>query len=205
MVGCLYYEPPGVPSTVLIDPLEPPAGTAEAEALRAALDRDLARRGDRLFLLLGNHYHERSAAAIRDRYRASHDAEIWAHEAARGRVTCPIDQTFPPSGVLPFGVEIHPVEGLEEPETVFYLPAHRALVFADALLGTGPGRFQVPPVWWAPETPEGADAYRRLFRPSLRRLLDLDVEALIVSHGEPVLTGGRAALQAALDAPAWGE
>jgi hypothetical protein len=37
-------------------------------------------------------------------------------------------------------------------------------------------------------------------RKSLGRLLDLPIEMLLVSHGEPVLSGGRAALEQALAA-----
>jgi hypothetical protein len=36
-------------------------------------------------------------------------------------------------------------------------------------------------------------------------MLDLDPAIVLPSHGEPVLTGGRDALGAALDGPAWGE
>lgn len=39
---------------------------------------------------------------------------------------------------------------------------------------------------------------------ALRPLLDLPIERVLVSHGEPALKGGRAALQNALDAATGG-
>ena len=44
--------------------------------------------------------------------------------------------------------------------------------------------------------PSGATAAQ--MRASLRPLLELPIERLLVSHGEPVLAGGRRALAAAL-------
>jgi hypothetical protein len=38
-------------------------------------------------------------------------------------------------------------------------------------------------------------------RAALRPLLDLPIELILVSHGEPVLAGGREALARALQAP----
>ncbi|MBA2461378.1 MAG: hypothetical protein H0V45_06390 [Actinobacteria bacterium] len=93
----------------------------------------------------------------------------------------------PPQGVvaLPFPV----VE-----ETIYWLPEHRALVPGDTLFGTGQGGLVVCPDTWL----EG-DTPARLRR-SLRSLLDLPVELVLVSHGEPVLKNGRAALAEALGA-----
>jgi hypothetical protein len=45
--------------------------------------------------------------------------------------------------------------------------------------------------------------YARRLRPSLEPLLDVDCERLLVTHGAPILSGGRAALRGALDAGPW--
>ena len=213
MVGCTYYEPPagvaGAGALVLIDPLAPPEGTPEAEKFWKSLDGDVARLARPVVILLGNHFHSRSAQAVMDRYRRTVGASILAHEAAAHQVPCELTRTFRHGQVLPGGVVAHEAAGLSPDETVFRLPPHGALVFADALLGTGSGRVQVPRASWAPDSTEAQQMYREALRPSLRRLLELRGESairmLLVSHGEPVLSGGREALKAALDAPAWGE
>ncbi len=206
MVGCVYYEPKGVSqrAIVLIDPLAPPAGTPDADRFWKALDGDVERCDGTVAILLGNYHHERGAGEFHDRYRGKPGASIWAHEAARGRVRCGLTRTFEGESEMPAGVRAYPINGLDPTETVYWLPEHRALVFADALIGTGPGQVRVAPSSWGTETPEGDARYEREFRASLRRLLDLGPELLMVSHGEPVAEGARA-LAEALDAPAWGE
>ena len=203
MVGCLYYEPPGGDATVLIDPLAPSAGTPDADRFWSALDRDVARAGRLVAILLGNHFHQRSAQEVADRYRDGPGAAIWGHAETLHRVTCKIDRPFRPGDPLPGGVAALGIEGLEEPEVALFLPAHRALAIADAVLGAGGGRVRVAPRSWAPAGDPGAERYDTLFRPSLRRLLDLAPELLLVSHGEPALRDGSRALAEALDAPAW--
>ena len=88
---------------------------------------------------------------------------------------------------------------------LYFLPEHGALTSGDALIGAGPGRVQVAPLWWVDETPAELARYREAFRPALRRLLAWPIELLLVSHGPPVLANGRDALAAAVDGPAWGE
>lgn len=209
MVGCVLYEPGAgaEPSgVVLIDPLAPPDDSPEAAGFWEALDQDVRRQALPVAILLGNHYHERSAGRILERYRERPGASIWAHESMRGKVRCPITDTFTGDGsVLPGGIRAHRVAGMEDDEVAFHVPAHGALTFSDALIGAGAGRVRVAPLSWAPDTPEAARAYESEFRASLRRLLDLPIEMLLVSHGPPILEGGRAALEEALGAPAWGD
>jgi hypothetical protein len=81
-------------------------------------------------------------------------------------------------------------------ETIVWLPEQRALVPGDRIVGAGDGRLRVCPVSWLrylPETPTVDD-----MREDLRPLLDLPVERVLVSHGEPVLERGREALEGAL-------
>jgi len=215
MVACLYDEPQDRPAAsgpawptagvVLIDPLAPPAGTEDAKRFWDALDRDLARAHGPVAILLGNHFHVRSAQGIFDRYRERLGASIWAHEGAVPNAACQVTHPFRTGQPLPGGVEAFSCPGLFEGEVVFFLRARRALVVADALIGAGGGRVRVAPPTWAPEGEEARARYRREFRPSIRRLLDLPFKSLLVSHGAPILEDGRACLEEALDAPAWGE
>ena len=216
MVGCVYYEQPagvaGAGALVLIDPLAPPEGTMEAKAFWTALDDDVARLGRPVTILLGNHYHSRSAQEVHDRYKDTVGASILAHETAERLVACELTRTFKHGQVLPGGVVAHEVIGLYPDETVFRLPPHGALVFADALLGTGPGRVQVPKASWAPESAKGQKLYSEQFRPSLKALLGIKgpahpdpIRMLLVSHGDPILDRAREALMGAISAPAWGE
>jgi hypothetical protein len=79
-------------------------------------------------------------------------------------------------------------------ETVFWLEPYGALVPGDVLLGADDGGVRVCPDSWL----EGSD--RDVVLASLQPLLDLPIERILVSHGEPVLADGRAALVRALRA-----
>jgi glyoxylase-like metal-dependent hydrolase (beta-lactamase superfamily II) len=92
-------------------------------------------------------------------------------------------------GPLPAGVEAHAASAGEE--TAYWFPARGALVFGDAVLGADGGVRLCPESW--------LDGTLAQLKDELRPLLDLPVERLLVSHGEPVLEGGRAALARALD------
>lgn len=86
---------------------------------------------------------------------------------------------------LPGGLMAHG-DGREHHETPLWLPDQRTLVFADALTERA-GQLRI---WSTPYDEEGP-------RRALRRLLDLPIERVIISHGEPV--HGRAAFERALD------
>jgi hypothetical protein len=196
MVGCLYLETEE--GIVLFDPLAPPEGTEDAARFWKALDRDVARVGSPVTILLGNRDHTRSVRTVHQRYSRDPGCSIRAHETVMrslGEIGEPPDPVS-----LPARIEAHAIEGLTVSERAYYLPAHRALVIADALIGTGAGGVRLAPPAWAVEGMEGAERYRMTFHGSLRRLLELPVEMLLVSHGPPVLSGGSDALRAALAA-----
>jgi glyoxylase-like metal-dependent hydrolase (beta-lactamase superfamily II) len=60
----------------------------------------------------------------------------------------------------------------------------------DVILGAEGGGLRLCPDSWLP----GSTGQSQL-RSSLQPLLDLPVERVLVSHGEPVLRGGRQALE----------
>jgi hypothetical protein len=81
-------------------------------------------------------------------------------------------------------------------ETMVWLPGPRALVPGDRLLGDGNGGLRLCPPGWLRYLEPGLTHDE--LRDALRTLLDLPVELVLVSHGEPVLDDGRAALERAL-------
>jgi hypothetical protein len=104
--------------------------------------------------------------------------------------------------VARYGAAVAPPPGVEalvlerSDETMFWIPGHRALVPGDRLLGDGAGGLRLCPESWLRYIEEGVtlDDVRRELEP----LLALPIELVLVSHGEPVLTKGRAALAEAL-------
>ena len=95
---------------------------------------------------------------------------------------------------LPEGVETVTIR--RAGETMVWLPGPRALVPGDRLLGDDQGALRMCPPGWLRYLEPGL-SYEEL-REALRVLLDLPVELVLVSHGEPVLQGGRAAIERAL-------
>jgi glyoxylase-like metal-dependent hydrolase (beta-lactamase superfamily II) len=178
-VGCTYLEADD--SVVLIDPLVP---TDDSERFLEYLDGDVERAGRPVHVVLTVYWHVRSAGELVQRY----DAEVWAP----ARSALPVERRIklPPNPVrpgdpLPGGLEAH-ASG-RAAELVYVLPQHRALVAGDVLLG-GPLRI-CPPGWVG----KGG---QRAVREALRPLLELPLDRVLVSHGEPVLRGGRTALAA---------
>ena len=93
---------------------------------------------------------------------------------------------------LPEGIE--PFRIARALETIFWVSEHRTLVPGDRLIGDGNGGLRMCPASWLGGLPVGIEELRRALRP----LLDLPVERVLVSHGEPVLNGGREAVARAL-------
>lgn len=97
---------------------------------------------------------------------------------------------------MPAGVEAVPVPGFDE--TMYWLPEPRALVPGDRLIGDGSGGVRMCPPSWLDYIPSD-DGIEEL-RVALAPLLELPVEHLLLSHGDPVVGGGREALARALTA-----
>ena len=93
------------------------------------------------------------------------------------------------------------IQALQTPraaEVVYWLPDQRALAVGDVLLGAGAKpRPTDEPLRLCPERWLGKATHADL-RDSLRPLLELPVERVLVSHGKPLLRDGRAALEAVL-------
>jgi hypothetical protein len=170
-VGSVYAELPD--AVVVVDPLVP---ADEDERFWSALDRDVERLAVPVRVLLTVHWHERSVAGVLDRY----DATLWRPEE---------------KGELPAGVRAEIVKGSDWVEAMFFLEPHRALVTGDLLIGKN-GGIELPIEWFPKAEREWAE---RELKPELRqRLGALPIELVVVSHGEPVLGDGAAAVDAAL-------
>ena len=171
-VGSVYAELPD--ALVMVDPLVP---QDEEDRFWEALDRDVERVGKPVHVLLTVHWHERSVATVLDRYKAT----LWRPEE---------------KGQLPAGVHAEVVKGSDWVEALFFLESHRALIAGDLLIGKNGGGIELPVRWF----PKGEqDWAEQELKPELRkRLGGLPVELVVVSHGEPVLEDGAAALQRAL-------
>jgi hypothetical protein len=180
--------------TLLIDPLLPP----DPDAVLALIDREL---GNRLAMLISVPYHVRSSQALRDRYRGQVETTIWGHPACRKRLSDGAGfHAFDPGDALPAGVSAYRIGSPRRHEMPLLVPSHRALVFGDAVAEVD-GELRV----WADKRVD-ADVsrfYRERFNPTLEPLLELDFDSVLVTHGEPVLAGGRAALATALQTEPW--
>jgi hypothetical protein len=91
---------------------------------------------------------------------------------------------------IPETVERYPVEGAPEEQLAYFIRPHRALVVAEIFVGDGQGGLALSP---SPAL-ENRDALDR----SLHAIAELQVELVLVSHGEPVLEDGRRAIRLAL-------
>ncbi len=93
---------------------------------------------------------------------------------------------------LPSGVESIVLRGARE--TMFWLPAVRTLVPGDRILGAPGGGLRLCPESWLYWVRVDRDELQQLLRPSL----ELPIERVLVSHGEPVLSSGAEALRQCL-------
>jgi glyoxylase-like metal-dependent hydrolase (beta-lactamase superfamily II) len=171
-VGCVAVDTDD--GLVLIDPLDPPA--------------DLGRPAH---VLLTVYWHDRST-------KSAGGARVWAAKgSARPLGNRGVEVTDDVArGALPGGIVAVPTA--RSGEVVYWLPVERAVAVGDVLLGAGAKpRPTGDPLRLCPERWLGAETHDDLRR-SLRPLLDLPVEQVLVSHGAPVLDDAPSALRAVL-------
>ena len=183
-VGCVFYETRD--GIVLVDPLVPPE---ESDRFLETLEREVA--GRPVHVLVTIFWHTRSAAALVERY----GARVWAPTTSRAAVARRagvVTDAFRPGDALPGGVEAF--RTARRSEVVYWIPQQASLVPGDVLLGTETGGVRMCPESWLPSSTKHSD-----LAASLELLLDLPIKRILVSHGEPVLENGHAALAAGLD------
>jgi hypothetical protein len=93
-------------------------------------------------------------------------------------------------GAPPAGIEEIPIEGADERQVAYFIRPHAALVVCEIFAVDIDGELRVGKSP-ALKRPDELDA-------SLDRLMELPVERLLVSHGEPVLSDAKARMAEAL-------
>jgi glyoxylase-like metal-dependent hydrolase (beta-lactamase superfamily II) len=169
-VGSVYCEADG--DLLLVDPVLP-IDREQRERFWRALDRDVARMATPPWILLTCHRHTRGSSEILARYAG---ATLWA-----------------PGSDMPLPRGVLAIEAVLSGEVLLWLPSHDALVAGDALVGGAGGDIRLCPDSWL------GDRDPAVVRTVLwERLRGLPVERVLVSHGEPVPSGGTDALARAL-------
>ena len=159
----------------LIDPIDPPRGVARPD-----------------HVLLTVFWHLRSTAELKTPH-------VWASRRGVRRLGnrgVDVTDAIEEGARLPGGIRAFPTA--RDSELVYWLPQQKALVVGDVLLGAGAKpKATNEPLRLCPEGWLGKPTHEDL-RTSLRPLLELPVERVLVSHGEPVLGDGRALLARAI-------
>jgi hypothetical protein len=154
---------------LLVDPLVP----EERDDLQRELDALVKSHAQPVVILTTLRFHRRSRDRLANRYSAS------TSRAKRS---------------LPLAVETIQIKGAGE--TMVWLPDHGALIPGDRLLGDDAGGLRLCPESWLRYLPSGMKHAE--LREALRPLLDFPVEMVLVSHGAPVLSGGRESIARAV-------
>ena len=195
-VASVYWESPGGGAIILVDPIIPELGSADRDRFLRELDRDVERVGGEVAILVLDESHGRSAQDFRARYRA----KVHASAATAAAIASHVDVVVEGEATLAGGTRAIVAGGFSPGETVAWLPEAGALVFGDAVLGGSDGATLLLgcDAWPLASAPEQA-RWRDAVRSALRPLLELDFDMALPSHGQPVLTGGRSALEKILD------
>jgi len=135
------------------------------------------------------------------RYRSA-QARIYGHPAVATRlgdvsgfeaVTCGGDV----AGIARF----HSLGKPPRSQQPIEIAAVRALVFGDAVVETGGGELRV---WATPlDSAHRRRSWHTRYLPTLQRLVNLDIDHVLVTHGEPAIGDGKTALQRALESAPW--
>ena len=173
-VGSLAVQTPD--GLVLIDPIDPPPEL---------------RRPDHVLITV--FWHGRSTGSL----GAKH---VWAHARGVRRLKnrgTDVTDSIASGDELPGGIKAF--ETARESEVVYWLPDQKAIAVGDVLLGAGAKpKATSEPLRLCPERWLGDANYKKL-RKSLQPLLELPLQRILVSHGDPVLTGGKDVLAALLE------
>ena len=172
-VGSLAVETNDGP--VFIDPIDPPAELGTPD-----------------HVLVTVYWHGRTTGDVGAR-------RVWAStrsaQPLRNRKISVTDP-FRAGDDLPGGIRA--LQTARAAEVVYWLPEHRAVVAGDVLLGAGAKpRATTDALRLCPEGWLGKGTHDEL-RDTLKPLLKLPVERVLVSHGEPLLADGKRELAAVL-------
>jgi hypothetical protein len=181
---------PGDGRTVLIDPLAPDDEEGFWERLDGVVSGPVT-----VLITIG--YHVRSADEVCARYPGT---TVWGHRNAGRRLAgrSAFHELAP--GATPPGVRAYHIGRPRRAELPVLVESHAALVFGDAIVGTGDGLR----MWCNEPLNERRLAfYAERFAPTVAPLLAEPFQHVLVTHGPSVTGGGRDALRAAIEAPPW--
>jgi hypothetical protein len=182
--------------TVVVDPIAP---QGDVDGLARALAPVI--RGGRVWIHVTIPYHVRDAGPLATRLVASHAAVVHGHPALARRLAADVPfHAVAPGETLAHGVTALPIGNPRRYEMPLHVPGRAALVFGDAVVADS-GALRV---WIQRPIDDAARAwYADRFAPSLAPVLAAPVERVLVTHGDPVMGDGAAALQAAVAAGPW--
>lgn len=179
--------------TILVDPLASPPDPELLQALDGLV-------GGNVRILVTIPFHVRGSELLWRRWRDRHAVTIFGHAQCLSRLGD--DSGFQPlegGELLDGGIRVHTFGRPQRSEMPFELPSHRALAVGDTMLEIA-GKLRV----WAEVQSERQRAwYEQRFLPTLRPLSELDIERVLVTHGDPVLRDGARVLAECLARTPW--
>ena len=138
--------------------------------------------------LLTNRHHYRDSGRFHERFGCPVLCNrLGLHEFGAGE---PVEG-FDPGDALPGGVVALEVGGICPDESALHIPAHRAVAVADGVVRVpddDPLRFVSDALMDDPARTKAE------LRDAYRRIAELDFDALLMAHGNPIVSGGREAL-----------
>ena len=146
---------------------------------------EIAALGAPKLILLTNKDHERASDELRKRF----DCPVAIHTEEAPILNDRPEQTFGDGDTVAGCLKVFRLKDLKSPaECSFFWPERKLLIVGDAVVGKPDGRLGL--------------VKKHLDRPavleSLRGLLALDFDTLLVGDGEPLPSGGKKALEALL-------
>src|SRR4051794_34751918 len=177
---------------LLIDPLVPEGD----DAVLDTLDRLAKGRTTSSLVTIG--YHVRGAEQLAERY----GGRIYGPQTCAKRLNDEKLLTeLTPDTPGPEGATAYTIGKPRRTELPIWLPSHKALAFGDAVVTNPAGELCV----WAhdPLDEKVRRFYRERFNPTLAPLLELPIEHVLVTHGDPILNNGAKALKEAVEADPW--
>lgn len=181
--------------TVLVDPFE----------LSPDDTRTLEQIGKPSAIVLAGKFHVRNIANYRERY----GCPIFAHTAIAQNSDIQADEACKDGDNLPGGLQAIVMQGTAPGETIFLANTDGGcLIAGDALMNIAPGSR----IWIQRmiSTPEGLGTMPKRFMEDATRaaeayesLLTHQFEHLLVAHGDPIIGGAKAQLEAALRQTNW--
>jgi hypothetical protein len=182
-IGADVHSYMHTPSGTLIDPMEPLQGL------------DAVPRADRIVLTNRHHYRHS------DRFREAFACPVLCHEAGLHEFGDGDVDGFAWGDELAPGVRALEVGVLCPEETALHVGGI-ALAFADAVVRGRHGELAFVSDWLLGDDP---DAVKRGLRERFHRLAEeVEFDALLLAHGQPLKSGGRSALRTFADAPTAG-